>query len=389
MTVTGGSGRNAAFCLSINGKIYVGGGYVATGTDAYDFYEYDPATDKWTKKADLPGATNRSAGISFSANGKGYIGLGTENYLSTSPENLLKDLWMYDPATDTWTQKASLPDSGRNNSACFVVNNKAYVIGGEVTSSGLVTTDVWEYDVTNDTWASKSPYPNGPVEMPFAFSIGNKGYISCGLINKAASIDKTFEYDPAADTWTPKKDFPGANTEGGVAFTINNLGYCGTGTPDYSSYSNSFYSYDPATDNWTNVTNAFPGSTRAFGVAATVGNIAYVGAGWAVNTTTGSETFYSDWYSFGSGTKVITIHKENYLVYFPNPASQNITVQSNNITIPPDCPYTIYNSVGQVALQGRLEKTHIIDVSCLSTGVYILELQSDEARYRTNVTIRK
>src|SRR5436190_22466915 len=60
-----------------------------------DFFEYDPATDVWTKKASLP-VNNTPYGLAVSINGKGYFGL-------------TGGIWEYDPAIDTWTKKLTLP----------------------------------------------------------------------------------------------------------------------------------------------------------------------------------------------------------------------------------------------------------------------------------------
>lgn len=160
--VTGGSGRNGAMCFTINNKIYVGGGYIAPSVNTKSFYEYDTATNIWTQKADLPVAANRSAGVGFAIGGKGYIGLGSENYLDIGGGALVQtDMWEYNPTSNTWTAKASIPDTGRNNSGCFVINNKAYIIGGEKTIgiSGSTTNDVWEFDPAANVWTPKASFP--------------------------------------------------------------------------------------------------------------------------------------------------------------------------------------------------------------------------------------
>ncbi|MCU0352075.1 MAG: hypothetical protein MUF43_14805, partial [Flavobacterium sp.] len=56
-----------------------------------DFYEYDPMTNAWTKKADV-GTVMRSTGVGFSVGNKGYIGMGFEGY-----DTRKKDLWEFDP----------------------------------------------------------------------------------------------------------------------------------------------------------------------------------------------------------------------------------------------------------------------------------------------------
>ena len=58
------------------------------------------AQNTWKKKADF-GGLGRWAAVGFSIGSKGYIGTGV-NGTST----FLSDFWEYDPATNAWTQKA-------------------------------------------------------------------------------------------------------------------------------------------------------------------------------------------------------------------------------------------------------------------------------------------
>ncbi|MBZ0099469.1 MAG: hypothetical protein K8F30_10310, partial [Taibaiella sp.] len=70
------SGRWGAYSFALNGKIYLGGGYLGNQVNLNDLWEYDPGTDNWTQKANVPGSNGRTHAIAFAINGKGYIGLG-------------------------------------------------------------------------------------------------------------------------------------------------------------------------------------------------------------------------------------------------------------------------------------------------------------------------
>src|SRR5690349_24668286 len=82
--------RSQAFTFTINDKVYVGGGWNGL-TYQIDFWEFDPALNKWTQKANLP--SRRYGAFAFSVNGKGYMG-GGDNNLSFQ-----NDFWEYDPAS--------------------------------------------------------------------------------------------------------------------------------------------------------------------------------------------------------------------------------------------------------------------------------------------------
>ena len=107
----------------VNDKIYAVGG--ASQGPVKTVEVYDPATDTWTAKASMP--TPRYAVSTAVTNDKIYAigGLTTLNgelrALSTVEE--------YDPETDTWIAKANMP-TPRGEVALAVVNDKIYAIGG-------------------------------------------------------------------------------------------------------------------------------------------------------------------------------------------------------------------------------------------------------------------
>jgi hypothetical protein len=62
----------------------------------------------------------------------------------------------YDPSTDTWTDKANMP-TARERMASAVVNGRIYVFGGTRSGSPLVTREA--YDPASDTWTTKKAMP--------------------------------------------------------------------------------------------------------------------------------------------------------------------------------------------------------------------------------------
>ena len=71
----------------------------------------------------------------------------------------------YDPATDSWRGRASLPKPLHHIGAA-AVNGKIYVIGGYISGVGPVDT-VYEYDPANDQWTTKKamPTPRGALAV--------------------------------------------------------------------------------------------------------------------------------------------------------------------------------------------------------------------------------
>ena len=86
----------SAVTFTIHNKVYAALGVVFDPenppTEKADFWAYDPAADKWTKKADTGGGL-RWLGSGFAVGAKGYVGLGTGNIYDA----LKADFWEYTP----------------------------------------------------------------------------------------------------------------------------------------------------------------------------------------------------------------------------------------------------------------------------------------------------
>ena len=70
-------GDSARHCRGLlhRDKGYIGTGQDLNGAWRKDFWEYDPAANTWTQKADF-GGTERRGALGFSIGNKGYIGTG-------------------------------------------------------------------------------------------------------------------------------------------------------------------------------------------------------------------------------------------------------------------------------------------------------------------------
>ena len=241
----GGAARINGSGFVLNGKIYYGLGVKgfagANVLGGGDFWEYDPATNVWTQKANHP-AINDGAGsgvesqpVSFAINGKGYVALGS-----------LRAVWEYDPTTNAWTKKNQNHPLGTNASlqgaVAFVVNGKAYICGG---NGGTSRRDLYEYDPVANTWTKKADFPNtNGIYRTQGFAIGTKGYVGAGVVG--SGTNKFWEYDTVTDTWKEIAAYPGGNASDAVATTLNGKGYV--------RVNGKLYEYSPTTNTWTTKT---------------------------------------------------------------------------------------------------------------------------------------
>jgi N-acetylneuraminic acid mutarotase len=239
--------------------IYWAGGYTSNAAGTAQIYgttevwRYDPATDSYLRMRDLPltrsagqlayldgklhyfGGTNpgRTADVGehweldLSNVGAGWVAraslpnprhhmgaavLGGRIYAIGGQhghdERLITqdDVHAYDPATDTWTQRADLPRAvGHIASATFVMDGRILVLGGEIAHNSVIA-DVNAYNPDTDTWTALTKLPS-PRRSGVADSIGGVVYYSAGQGSTTfagvpdavpAGWPKRFNYQPAS-----------------------------------------------------------------------------------------------------------------------------------------------------------------------------------------------
>ena len=199
---------------AVDGIIYAIGGWDG-GRDRSTVEAYDPATDTWTTKGDMP--TIRTTPTASVVDGIIYViggqfGIGDIEVLSA--------VEAYDPATDTWTTKADMPTARYSHAAC-VIDGRIYVSGGKTEWGSLDRVPTVEvYDPATDTWTQASDMPMARSGHS-ASAVDGKIYILGGMnidIEQfeagEITLDEAIElfsiadvYDPATDTWTTAANF--------------------------------------------------------------------------------------------------------------------------------------------------------------------------------------
>ena len=199
--------------VPINGKLYVFGGWDG-GKARGVAYEYDPATDKWTKKTSMPRPAHHAA--LAAANGKIYVMGGFVPPKDTAIPvggawEPIDNAWEYDPAADSWKSLPPLPGK-RGSAVAAEVGGKIYVIGGATTTEGskdpffsffgpsrvLGTNEV--YDPATNKWESRRPM-SVPRNHAFSGVVNGKIYViggrtGHGFILSATNTDVVEEYNP-------------------------------------------------------------------------------------------------------------------------------------------------------------------------------------------------
>jgi N-acetylneuraminic acid mutarotase len=216
----------------IDGVLYAVGG-TGTGNTGGEVEAYDPATDTWTTKASMP--TRRvTAGVAV-VNGLLYAIGGQGCPAGTPPpcSQALATVEAYDPATDTWTTKASMP-TPRWGHGVAVVNGIIYAVGGTPTENVHGLNTVEAYDPARDTWSTRAPLPAPTWGLAVAGGNGvvyaAGGYVYDPVYDYVNTTASLFLYDPLTDQWRIGAEMPAARTYvsaavlGGLLYILGTAG---------------------------------------------------------------------------------------------------------------------------------------------------------------------
>lgn len=280
--------------ISVGGKLYVFGGLAPAWTPKGLVYEYDPATNQWAKKKNMPLLSHHVALAEH--NGKIYVFGGfTKPAQGPTAWVPIDNAWEYDPKADTWKALAPLPTK-RGSPVAAVQGGKIYVIGGAGLHPGSKETSLHParphrsvgtnevYDPATNTWESRSTMPTARNHSAVGV-VDNKIYVIAGrignaFITRASNTDIVEVYDPATDQWGPllapmptPRSAPGWGTYNGKIYVAGGEMRSAVASATYRTVE----AYDPKSNSWTTLP---PMVTARHGVAADfIGNKFHVVSG--------------------------------------------------------------------------------------------------------------
>ncbi|MCE3228112.1 MAG: C-terminal target protein [Bacteroidetes bacterium] len=197
-----------------NGKLY-GLTYMSGTNNGGTIFEYDISTNTLTKKIDLAGASgsNPYGNLLEASNAKLY---GLTVVGGTANAGVLFE---YDPATNVYTKKidfnGAVNGSGPQGSLMQASNGKLYGMTSAGGSNNFGT--IFEYNITANTLTKKLDFngaANGKQPFNDLVEAGNGklyGLTYTGGINNHGVL---FEFDPSNDVYTKKFDFNNSVTGG-------------------------------------------------------------------------------------------------------------------------------------------------------------------------------
>ena len=211
----------------------------SNGKNTFSFFDdfSDPA---WQQLPPLPFTTADLTAATV--NSLFYI-IGGYNTTATNPQGTV---YAFDPSTNTYTQKASMP-TARWGMIAVPINGKIYVFGGftgATTASASTKNEV--YDPASNTWTTKSPLPS---------SIAWEGITGCTDGSKIYLFfeNQGYAYDPTNDTYTQISNTPLTYDNWGTCAYYNGHIYLINGLTNWAGQggSTSVQIYTIATKSWT------------------------------------------------------------------------------------------------------------------------------------------
>ena len=278
---------------TVNGKIYVIGGSIN--------YEYDPTTDNWAEKTPMP-TPRHWFGIAVYQNKIYTIG-GSAGWTQENGTIYSSANEVYDPSTDTWENKTSMPTT-REEVDASIVNGKIHLLATD-------THDV--YDIATDSWATKTA-------MPFPYTAYAASSTAFNDMIYLIGWNLTQIYDPNSDSWSLGASPPTSVSNVAVCATTGVMApkriYVFGGSVGFLEYTNVTQVYDPENDTW--VLGAPMPTARAGLTVAVENDVIYaIGGGHSWGQT---ESVNERYVPFGYGTPDSsfsgTIAEYEYIVLF-------------------------------------------------------------------------
>lgn len=264
----------------INGKLYLFGGFTDDLGASKRIDVYDPATDSWARKKDMPvGVTHLNPAV----HGKTIWFAG--GFKGKHPGPVTAEVWKYDSASDSWTAGPPLPER-RAGGGLAVLAGRLHYFGGYKADRDTNAGDHWSLSLAGgDTWQREAdlPDPRGHVS---AAVLDGKLYALGGDHGhdvKQIDVASCHRYDPATKKWGAIARLPDGRshfesstvTHKGKILIMG--GRCNSSRPPRNVV-NDLLQYDPSADRW-NVVGTMPENVLAPSGAIISGLIVVTGGG--------------------------------------------------------------------------------------------------------------
>jgi N-acetylneuraminic acid mutarotase len=323
--------RSGLGVVAVDGKIY------AIGGDNFGTSErYDPKTDTWTTLAPMPTPQSNFAIATYQGKiycisstlydpdpqpfGVGEAG--TKPLPVSSSAYIIGVNEVYDTVTNSWGTKTPPPISS-NNIKAHVVGEKIFILGITEMGSTMSKLALVMYDPVTDVWTKKPSIPTDIATSMYDFVLAvvdDKLFVIGSFYGKTSNgfttlASKVIVYDTKFDVWKEVNSAPM-----GMVYDAAT----GVTTGFFAPQKIYFFEetrtdvYDPITNTWS---TAEPMSTprRMFGVAV-VDDLLYAIGGYTLNFPDYSSTIFINEVS-SANEQYVPVGYGNVLPLGPSPSS--------------------------------------------------------------------
>ena len=204
----------------VDGKMYLFGGFTDDLGASNHLDVYDPASDSWTRKKDMP---IRLTHLNPASDGKTIWFAG--GCSGKHPGPVSKEVWKYDIASDSWSAGPPLPER-RAGGGLAVVERRLHYFGGYKADRDTNAGDHWSLSLEGGKeWQREAdlPDPRGHVS---ATVLDGKIYALGGDHGHDITqidVSSCHRYDPATKKWSAIASLP----EGRSHFESSTIVYQG------------------------------------------------------------------------------------------------------------------------------------------------------------------
>ncbi len=178
----------------LDNQLHIIGGVTLEGGASSNHQVFDPATNSWAQKAPLPDKAGWPAIALYK--GKIYI-FGGDNKGIDARQTARS--FVYDPAKDAWTEIAPLP-APRSYAAATAVGEFIYIYGARTLTRDQDDLSTYRYDPEENTYTRMADLPEAARFITQGYYQGNI-YALHGETSKEVMADGVLKYDIVHNSW--------------------------------------------------------------------------------------------------------------------------------------------------------------------------------------------
>ena len=276
-----------------NGKVLLSGGRDGSG-ELLSAELYDPADGTWSSAGSMAGQ-RASFTTTVLANGKvlaigGWGGVGTTGFLRTAE--------LYDPASNEWTQAASMEGQRGHHATATLKDGKILVSGG-LGAYGALTASAEVYAPDADEWVPAPQMSTGRF-WHSATTLPDGKVLVVGGGNQGGDLATAELYDPETNSWSDAESMTDARTNHTATALPDGRVLVAGGSRSSGGALASTELYDPATGTWSSAGSM---ATGRFWHTATLlpdGKVLVAGGDAGSHSIAGAELYDPDTNSWSS-----------------------------------------------------------------------------------------